>query len=185
MKHLGTNKLETDRLILRPFTLNDTQAMYQNWATDHEVTKYLTWKPHDSIEVTKQYIEYIMEQYDNLFTYDWGIEVKENHELIGTIGTVKIDPEVESVHIGYCLGKKWWNQGYMTEAMEAVIGYLFEEVEVNRIDARYDIRNIASGKVMKACGMNYEGTWKQSDRNNHGRCDCAWYAILREEYKKH
>ena len=57
MKHLGTKTIETKRLILRKFTLNDAEVMYQNWASEPEVTKYLTWQPHESVEVTKDVIK--------------------------------------------------------------------------------------------------------------------------------
>jgi len=72
----------------------------------------------------------------------------------------------------------------LTEALKRVIQYLFEEVGVNRIDSRHDPRNPHSGQVMAKCGMVYEGTHRQSDRNNQGICDAAWYAILKEDYEK-
>lgn len=72
----------------------------------------------------------------------------------------------------------------MTEALQAVLRYLFEECNFNRITARHDVNNPHSGDVMKKCGMKYEGTTKQSARNNQGICDMAHYAILKSEWNR-
>lgn len=182
MNHIGTKTIETQRLILRRFSTNDSQDMYHNWTSDDEVTKYLMWPAHNNIDVTKAYIESLIDRYSQLDTYDWGIELKERKQVIGSIGVVRCNNDVECVHIGYCLAKKWWNQGIMSEAFSAVIKFLMEEVGVNRIDSRHDPRNPNSGKVMEKCGLKYEGTLRESDRNNQGICDASWYALLRSEY---
>lgn len=92
--------------------------------------------------------------------------------------------DIEAVEIGYCLGYDWWHQGIMTEAFEAVIRYLFEEVDVNRIAAHHDPRNPHSGDVMKKCGLQYEGTLRQAGKNTQGICDIVMYAVLKEDHKK-
>lgn len=181
MKHTGTKNLETPRLILRRFTMDDAQAMYDNWASDEEVTKYLTWLAHGSVEITKMVLEDWTAGYQRDDCYQWAIVPKELGQPIGSIGVVSCNERAESAHIGYCMGRKWWHQGIMTEALQAVIGYLFDEVGMQRIDSRHDPRNPHSGGVMKKCGMKYEGTLRQSDRNNQGICDASWYAILAGE----
>lgn len=85
-------------------------------------------------------------------------------------------------HIGYCIGKQWWHKGITSEALRSVIKYLFEEVEIRRIESRHDPRNPNSGAVMQKCGMKYEGTLRQADWNNQGVCDACYYAILLTEY---
>jgi [ribosomal protein S5]-alanine N-acetyltransferase len=182
MKHKGTITLETNRLILRRFNISDAEAMYKNWAGDDEVTKFLTWTSHNSIEKSKSYITSLMNNYQKSDIYDWGIELKEIGQVIGSIGVVRCNEEIGSVHIGYCIGKQWWNKGITSEAFSAVIRYLFKEVYVNRIESRHDPRNENSGKVMKKCGLQYEGTLRKSDINNQGICDAAWYALLSEDY---
>ena len=107
-------------------------------------------------------------------------------EVIGTISVVELDERVEKVQIGYCIGRKWWSQGYTTEAFAAIISFLFEEVGVNRIEAMYDLRNPGSGKVMEKCGLQYEGTLRQAGWSNSGIGDMAMHSILASEYfKKH
>ena len=90
--------------------------------------------------------------------------------------------EWDIVHIGYCIGSKWWHQGITTEAFSAIIPFLFEEVGVNRIESQHDPNNPHSGNVMKKCGLKYEGTLRQADYNNQGIVDACIYSLLREEY---
>lgn len=185
MKHQGTKRLETDRLILRPFQNEDACAIYHNWANDPEVTRYLMWPCHESIETTRTVLAEWIGQYGNKEHYLWAIVLKEyGAQPIGSISVVEKNDRIEMVHIGYCIGRKWWNQGITSEAMAAVIKFLFEEVKVNRIESRHDPRNANSGKVMLKCGLKYEGTHRQADWNNQGTCDSAMYAVLAEDYNE-
>jgi ribosomal-protein-alanine N-acetyltransferase len=184
MRHKGTKKLETERLLLRPFAMEDAEGMYRNWANDPEVTKYLTWPTHECMEVSRLIIEDWISHYDELDYYQWAIVFKDGEdEPIGSIGVVNKDDQIEMVHIGYCIGQKWWKQGIMSEALSALINFFFEEVEVNRIESRFDPNNLNSGKVMKKCGMKYEGTFREADWNNQGRSDAVMYAILARDYE--
>lgn len=183
MQHKGTEKLQTERLILRRFTIRDAAAMFRNWANDDQVTKYLMWPSHKSPEVSREVLEDWIFHYGEKDFYQWTITVKENgEEPIGSISVVSKDDSIEMVHIGYCIGKRWWHQGVTSEALKEVIRFFMEEVKVNRVETRHDPRNVNSGKVMKKCGMVYEGTRRQADRNNQGICDASGYAILAEDY---
>lgn len=182
MNHKGTVRLETERLILRKFTENDAEAVFENWASDDEVTKFLTWPTHRSVEGSKGFIDSCLDSYKNDDSYQWGIELKETGELFGNISVVNVNDDLDAVELGYVIGRRFWGNGYMTEAVKAVIAFLFEEVGANRIAARHDPKNPDSGKVMKKAGMKYEGTLRQNDRNNRGIVDCAVYSILKEEW---
>ncbi|MBR5932173.1 MAG: GNAT family N-acetyltransferase [Lachnospiraceae bacterium] len=182
MKHCGTQAIETDRLRLRRFSVDDAEAMYRNWASDPEVTTYLTWPAHDSVEVSKSVLEDWVSSYSKMYYYQWAIVLKDHgNDPIGSIAAVSMNDDIDMIHIGYCLGKTWWNQGIMSEALKAVMAFFFDTVEANRIESRHDPRNPHSGMVMKKCGMKYEGTLRSSDRNNQGICDACWYALLRSE----
>ena len=181
MKHCGTKRLETERLILRRFVMEDAVAMYKNWASDEEVTKYLTWPVHANEEISKSVIEDWITSYSNENYYQWAIVLKDKGEPIGSIAAVHINEDVSKAHIGYCIGKTWWHRGITSEALKAVMNFLFDVVDVNRIEARHDSRNPNSGKVMKKCGMKYEGTLRSSDLNNQGICDACYYALLKSE----
>lgn len=185
MKHLGTVMLETERLILRRFELSDADSMFKNWAGDSEVTKYLTWPTHTDVSVSKAVIESWLHLYEKPDHYSWAIVLKEIREPIGSIAAVDVRDDIEMVHIGYCIGRKWWRQGYTSEALAELVRFFFEDVSVNRIESRHDPRNPNSGKVMLKCGLKYEGTHRQDDTNNQGGfCDTARYAILAEDYFK-
>lgn len=181
MKHLGTQTIETPRLLLRRFTLEDAPAMYRNWASDPEVTKYLTWPTHESVTVSRQVLTDWVDQYENDTFYQWAIVLKETGEPIGSIGVVEQNQRAKLAHVGYCIGRNWWHRGITSEAMKAVMDFLFDQVGVNRVESRHDPRNVNSGAVMRKCGMQYEGTLRQSDWNNQGICDASWYALLAQE----
>lgn len=182
MNNLGTVRLETKRLILRRFVPEDAINMYENWASDAEVTKYLTWKAHDSAHVSEKYLESIISGYASPDQYEWGIELKSDETLVGTIAVVQLKEDLGIVHVGYCLGRKWWHSGIMSEAFAEVIRFFIEDVGAARVESRHDPRNVYSGKVMEKCGLRYEGTLRRSDRNNQGICDAAWYGLLRDDY---
>lgn len=182
MEHKGTKVLETERLLLRPFTLWDAEAMYRNWASDDAVTEFLTWPTHVDIAESEGILREWLEGYQKNDFYQWAIVLKEHaDEPIGSISVVELDDSAEKAHIGYCIGRKWWHRDITSEALQRVMDFLFDEVGANRVESRHDPRNPHSGEVMKKCGMKYEGTLRQSDRNNQGICDACYYALLAEE----
>ena len=182
MNHCGTQTIETERLILRRFRPEDADAMYRNWASDPEVTKYLMWPTHDSPEVSRAVTESWVKEYGNPDHYQWAITVKANgEEPIGDIAVVDRNKKAESLHIGYCIGSKWWHQGITSEAFSAIIPFLFDEVGANRIESQHDPQNPHSGNVMKKCGLQYEGTLRSNAIKNGKVMDMKMYSLLREE----
>ena len=182
MNHIGTIKLETERLTLRRFNIDDADAMYNNWASDDEVTRFLTWPTHPDVSVSQTVINSWLELYDRPDHYSWTIILKEINEPIGSIAAVELRDDIGMVHIGYCIGRKWWHKGYTSEALIRLVRFFFDEVWVNRIESRHDPRNPNSGKVMQKAGLRYEGTFRGTDINNQGICDAARYAILADDY---
>lgn len=180
MNNLGTKTIETQRLILRQFRQADAEDVFKNWASDNEVTKYLTWPSHNTVEVSESIIDMWVKDYSDIKNYQWCIELKELGEAIGSIGVVDYKENIETVEIGYCIGRKFWNQGIASEALKALIKFFFEEVGANRIEARHDTLNTNSGKVMMKCGLKYEGTRIMADRNNMGICDVAMYGMINQ-----
>ena len=183
--HKGTQIIETERLILRRFRAEDAQAMYDRWASDPEVTRFLTWPPHESADSTRQLLALWEKGYEKIDNYQWAITVKAQDDLpIGSIAVVFCDDAVRKAEVGYCIGRAWWHQGITSEALAGVIGFLFEDVGMERVEARHDVNNPNSGKVMEKCGMRKEGVMRRADRNNQGIVDCCIHAILRDEWKK-
>ena len=183
LTHKGTQTIETSRLILRRAVREDAEPMFRNWASDPEVTKFLTWPTHSDIAVSEMVIGSWLQEYEKDSYYQWMIELKEIGQPIGSISVVRQNDRVEEAEIGYCIGSQWWHKGIMTEALSAVIEYLFTEVGMNRVAARHDPNNPHSGGVMRKCGMKYEGTHRASDRNNQGICDAAQYAMTRSDWE--
>lgn len=182
MKHCGTETIETKRLLLRRFVIEDTEAMYRNWASDEMVTQYLTWPTHPAPSVSQQVLTEWINNYERSDFYQWAITLKEDGaEPIGTISVVSYNDQIGKVELGYCIGQQWWHKGITSEALQQVMTFLFEKVEALRIEARHDRRNENSGEVMKKCKMKYEGTMRQADWNNQGVCDVCYYALLKSE----
>ena len=150
--------LNTDRLILRPFNMFDSEKMFLNWASDHEVTKYLTWNAHENIEQTKKIIALWIEQYNKEERINFAITLQENNELIGGIDVVGYLDGIPV--IGYVLSKAYWNNGYVTEACKAVIDFLFtlghEKIIIDAF-----VENIASNKVILKCGGRFIETYHE------------------------
>lgn len=175
------NVLETERLILRQFELSDAEPMFRNWASNPNVTKFLTWPAHDSVKTTKAVIQNWIEEY-KVGKLNWAIVLKEINEPIGSMGVVEINQEINEASLGYCIGENWWGQGITAEALTTIIKYLFEEKGFNRVTAIHDLNNPNSGRVMKKAGLFYEGTLKQAGKNNQGVIDVVVYGLTKEDY---
>lgn len=183
MEHKGTILIETERLFLRQFVIDDAPAVYRNWTSDNDVTEFLRWQTHKDISETKEVLHKWIDSYNDLDFYQWAITLKGgNNEPIGTISVVGINEILSSVHIGYCIGKKYWNMGITSEALLALIPYFFDDVKANRIESQHDPNNPNSGRVMLKCGLNYEGTLKQADYSNRGIVDACVYALTADDY---
>lgn len=183
MKHAGTRTIETARLILRRLEPTDAEMMFRNWTSDPEVTRYLRWDAHQQVEEAERMLQQWLSRYASEDTYYWAITLKDG-EMIGSIG-VEITSEFDRQgSLGYKIGSRWWHQGYAREAAQAVIEYLFQHTELERLDAFHAVENAASGRVMEAAGMRYEGLLRRYYRTRDGFHDCALYAITRSDWEK-
>ena len=180
MKDLGTKTLETDRLILRKIELKDYKKAFKNWCSDPNVAKYVVWNPHKNEEETKKLFEFWVGEYEKSYIFRWIVIEKESDEPIGTIDVVKLNERDSRAEIGYCYGKNWWEKGYATESLKAVINYLLNEVEIEMIVSEHLISNPASGRVMEKSGMKYICTMPKWMINKEGkREDLKCYAIFK------
>ena len=186
MGHKGTVVLETERLILRPFKLNDLNSIYANCWSNYDVWKWTNYEQmscvEDVIHKAKMFTEKWLNAYNDPKRYSWAIVVKETNEVIGRYFGMNLDDDLNEIELTYEIGQKWWNKGIVTEATKRIIKFFFEEVGINRLYAYHAKDNIPSGKVMQKCGMQYEGTHRESDRNNQGICDAVQYAILKRDW---
>ena len=178
MLNVGTQTLETERLILRKFELSDAELVYKNWTSDPLVTKHLSCDTHKSIDDTIKYVNFKIDLYNEDFCFDCIVVLKETNEPIGEISSVKTSRKHSLIDLGYCYGSKYWNKGYATEALHIVIKYLKEVAKVEKITACHLSINPASGKVMEKAGMVYDATLKEYriDKNTNKRVDLVCYS---------
>lgn len=168
IKHIGTNSIETIRLVLRKFRTEDAFDMFKNWSSDIDTLKYLPWGPHSDVNVTHRRILSWVDSYKQLNVYNWAIYLKSNKQVIGSISVETSNDKEQSCEVGYCIGKSFWGRGIVVEALYAVMHYLFSEVGYEMIFAKHDVLNIASGRVMQKAGMHYVKTIHDVGRRRDG-----------------
>lgn len=155
LKLSGTVRLETKRFNLRKFQMSDAHDIYSNWLSDEDSARYNAWRVHSSIEETKEYLSEWIDSYRKKDYLHWAIEDKNTEEIIGSITASSIKRRKKYCEIGYTIAKKLWNHGIATEVLIAVLKYLTDEAGFEKIFALHDIRNEASGVVMKKAGMKF------------------------------
>ncbi|NLM52496.1 MAG: GNAT family N-acetyltransferase [Firmicutes bacterium] len=179
----GTPQLETERLILRKLTLQDADDIFA-YGSDPEVSRFMTWETHQSIEETKSFINFILDKYEKDEAGEWGIVLKSTGKLIGSVGIPRYDLQNKSAEIGYVLSRKYWGQGIMPEAVSRVLQFAFEEMGLNRIESCHYVRNEKSGRVMQKVGMSFEGVVREKIFAKNKFWDVKQYAILRSDWEK-
>ncbi len=184
MLNLRVPVIETERLILRPITVDDANDMFE-YTSDSEVVKTLTFPIHKSVEDSKFAIEnFFITRVDNNVPEAYAIVYKENNKMIGTCDIHKVYNE-DIAEIGYALNRKYWGQGIVTEALIELIKVSFEHIGIRRLEIMYAIENIGSGKVIEKADFRYEGTIRQFLKNKEGGySDIKLYSILKSEYDK-
>ena len=173
--------LETERLIIRKLTMKDANDIYE-YASDPEVSKFVTWEPHKSVVDTVNFIRAIMKQYIDGQPSPWAIVHKENNKIIGTGGYNLWIKEHSKAEIGYAISARYWNRGIMTEALREIINFGFERMNLHRAEARVYVENTASERVMQKCGMKYEGILRESWFVKGIFQDIKMYSILKSEF---
>ena len=172
-------RFETERLILRKPRPEDANAMFAGWAQDTDVTRYLTWRPHKSIEESHEIIKLCLKLWEGEDDHPYMLTLKENDHLIGMLA---LHPDGFKVALGYVLAKPYWGKGYMTEAAREITKWLFEQPDVFRVFATCDVENLASARVMEKAGMAREGLLRRyiihPNVSDEPR-DCYMYAIVR------
>ena len=182
MKGIGTRTIETERLIMRRMEKGDALSIYKNWTSDPLVSRYVTWDTHDSFETTQAYVDYKVKRYEGHdYCFDWVLVLKETGEPIGEMEAVEVSLRDRIVIMGDCLGSKYWNKGYATEALKAFIRYMFDEVGVDKVIAYHLSVNPASGRVMQKAGMHLDAVLKGYlvDKLTGQRADKVVYSIDR------
>ena len=183
---MNTKRLETARLILREYKIQDAEQVFNNWASDPACCQFLSFEPHKDLAETKKIVQGWIDDYAN-GSYDWVIETKDNHEIIGSISVTNghhtLDLKNGIAEVGYCFGSKYWGHGYATEALRAVIEYLLKEAGMYLVEANYVSGNPASGRVMQKAGMKQDAVLRARRINKvtKERNDLIVYSITKDE----
>lgn len=184
LSHQGTLPLETVRLRLRRFRLTDSKEMYENWAKDPEVARWMTWRAHANVKITRDCLNAWCSHYRPNF-YKWGIVWKETGALIGSIDLMHFNEEAKSADLAYALSRSYWKRGIVPEASRRVLRFAFEEIGLERINGQFDGDNLASGRVMQKLGMQFHQVIPDGYTNNQGiLLPVTEYTLTREDFSR-
>lgn len=167
--------LQTQRLVLRIYSQEDAESIFNAYAQDKAVAHYLSWKPHKSIKETKAFIDNCLENWALSSLYVWAIVLKSG-ELIGGISLRMHGSRVE---LGYVIAKNYWGNGYCSETVKAISDWALEQTGIYRVGAVCDVENIPSARVLEKCGFEKEGIlkkWFVSPNISHFPRDCYSYS---------
>ena len=158
MRFVEFHEIQTERLLLRKLRLEDVYEYYERLFGDADVSRYMLFDPHQDISESLESLQRKLDKYEQGNFYCWGITEKDEDSLIGLIELLRFEEKDNSCSFAYMLGCNYWNRGYGTEVLKAVIRFAFEELEVERILVDHMTQNAASGKVMRKAGMKHIGT---------------------------
>jgi ribosomal-protein-alanine N-acetyltransferase len=175
--------IETSRLRLRKLLLRDAADMFE-YASLPEVAENLTWECHRNISDSLHYLRMILKQYEDNLPSPWGIVLKDNGKLIGTVGFNSVSYQNAFAEVGYVLSRHYWGNGLMSEALSEVVKFGFEVMNLNRIEATCNTQNRRSESVMKKCGFSFEGILRGRLLVKNKFLDLKMYSIMKSEYLK-
>jgi [ribosomal protein S5]-alanine N-acetyltransferase len=169
--------LSTRSLILRALRPTDLDDLYE-YASDPEIDQYVPWEHYKNIDEARENLNEFLEEYEKDGLGAWGIEHRADKKLIGIINTSiphRINRRVET---GYTISRAYWGKGYATEAVQAVIQFGFEKMELLRIEAVVLPEHLASARVLEKSGMQFEGVLHSYQVWKNKPCDLRMYAIV-------
>lgn len=172
--------LGTPRLTLRRMLPEDAEPMHA-YGSDPEVARHMLWEPHESLRDSENFLRFVRERYARGDPAGWGLEGRETGRFIGTCGIQAWRPEHSRAELGYVLAREYWGRGLMTEAVAAVVGFGFDKIGFNRLEARCLDGNAASARVLEKAGMTHEGTSRSSHFSGGRFLDLYHYAMLRDD----
>lgn len=173
--------MQTERLTLRRLMVSDARDMYE-YSKDEEVTRYLTWEAHPDPSYTREYLQYLGTHYNVGDFFDWGVVLASEDKMIGTCGFTRFDYNNNCGEVGYVINPAYRGRGIAVEALESVMQFGFEELGLNRIEAKFMEGNDASMRVMEKVGMTFEGYHRSSMLVKGEYRTIGVSAILRDEY---
>lgn len=183
LTHVGSQLIETDRLILRPFVYADDIAMLKYWVADEDIQSMYSEPVYTTRDAVKTLLDQYISGYNKLNYYRWAITLKGHNECIGQIAFFLVDDHNHFAEIEYCIGKAFQCRGLATEATKALIAYGFNKIGLHKIQICHKSINLPSKKVIEKCGFTYEGTLRDFFYMNGQYVDRLFYSILKSEFE--
>ena len=180
--NIGTQNIATERLILRRFEYNDSDAMLQNWVSDDKLQSMYCEPAYKTEKEIRELLDKYISSYKMPGYYRWAIIEKESNECIGQIAYFLVDGKNNFAEIEYCIGTKYQRRGYATEATKAVINYGFEKINLHKVQICTKTTNLPSKRVIEKCGFTYEGTLRDYFYENGDYVGRLYFSILKNEY---
>jgi RimJ/RimL family protein N-acetyltransferase len=171
--------LQTERLRLRKPRLADAETIFREYASDAEVTRYVSWRAHQTIDETREYMRVCLAAWDVGKAFQWVIERKDDNQLMGMIAA---RVQAHRWELGYVLARRYWGHGYMSESVKGLIDWALKGADVFRVWAVCDVENLASARVMERAGMQREGVlrrWSVHPNISPEPRDSYCYSIIR------
>ena len=140
------------RVTLRAPTLDDAEILFERVTSDPEVPRYMSWRPHPDVDETRRVITEILNVGGET---TWLIELRDGAGPIGLCGWRRPQPHI--IDFGYCLGRRWWHQGLMSEVVRLLLDKARRDPTVYRVTAHCHVDNTASARLLESSGLAFEG----------------------------
>jgi len=173
------DRFDTESLILRPASVADAPAIFDAYGRDPHVSRYMTWRPHETLHDTRTFLRLSEAAWESGSTYTWVLAARSDGRAIGLIA---LRPQMHRAELGYVLARPYWRLGYMSEALRPVIEWALAQPEFFRVWAVCDVDNTASARLLEKAGFRCEGVlrrWLVHPNVSMEPRDCLCYAITK------
>ena len=184
LKHCGTQKLESDRLIFRRFDYSDSEEMRVNWISDPKVQSLISEPTYATPGEVHELLDKWISSYEKPDYYRWAIVEKSSNNCIGQIAIFLVDNKNHFCEIEYILGSKFHRKGFATEAVKTILDFAFNKVDFHKVQVCHKEGNIASQGVIRNNNFTYEGTLRDYFFMDNKYVSRLYYSILKAEYIK-
>ena len=175
--------ITTPRLVIRLISDDDVDAMFEVFS-DAEVMRYWSTPPLANRAGAVELVNEIHESFARQVMLKWGVARRPDNYLIGTTTLYNLDFDNRRAEVGYALGRTHWGQGYMHEALQALLAFAFETLDLRRLEADVDPRNRASIQTLERLGFQREGFLRERWEVGGEIQDALFYGLLRPEWKQ-
>ncbi len=171
------------RIDLIEINMEGLMDMYE-YSRNSSFYKHMEYKPHQSLEETRQYLKKLIRRSCSDFGHYWFIFLKVEEKIIGTFGLLNVDRRKGNAELGYGISPDYWGQGYFHETLMMVLKYLFLQLDFHRVSAITQADNTASTKALEKVGFRKEGIMRDYSLSfkDRRRYDAEMLAILRDEF---